>query len=131
MFATYSESSYRPQPFGLNWGQSLGPTRDRVAIARALRDAAAAAILEDVLPGDVLMDLREPLEILVLADRPGAANVLAGFRNQPSWVRGVLVLLILSGTAAAAVAALLGAGLEALAVAIASIAILIALSRAA
>jgi hypothetical protein len=129
VFTTFNQSAYRPQPFGLNWGQSLGPTSDRVAIARALRDAAAAAILEDVLPPEVLIDLRDPLEILALADQPGAANVLAGVRNRPTWVRAVLVVLVLTGPAAAAVAALMGAGLEVLAAAAASILILVALFR--
>ncbi|MGH2407967.1 MAG: hypothetical protein ACRDF7_07825 [Candidatus Limnocylindrales bacterium] len=129
VLASFNETGFRPQAFGLNWAQGLGPARDRVAIATALRDAAAAAILDDVLPREDLAELREPMEMLVLADRPGAANTLANFGSRPTWVRVVLVLFLLATTTGSiAVALVVGPGALPLAiVSVVSLVILLAL----
>jgi hypothetical protein len=130
VLVTFNQSGYRPQPFGLNWGQTLGPASDRVAIAMAVRDAAAAAVLEDVLSPAVLDDLRESFETLLLADQPGRSNVLLGIADRPPWVLAVLFALVLAGTATAGIVALRGFGLEALAASLVAIAIFVAIIRA-
>jgi hypothetical protein len=48
----YGEGTLNPTWVGLNWGISGGPAADRVAIVEALADAAAAAVVEDLVePG--------------------------------------------------------------------------------
>jgi hypothetical protein len=44
----YAAGGLRPTWLGLNWGVSQGTTNDRVAIVEALEDAAAAAVVEDL-----------------------------------------------------------------------------------
>jgi hypothetical protein len=45
----YSEGTLNPTWIALNWGVSEGTTADRVAIVEALSDAAAAAVVADLL----------------------------------------------------------------------------------
>jgi hypothetical protein len=97
VFRRFSESGFRPQPFGLNWLQSVGTAPDRVAIGMAVLDAAAAAVVEDGLADDVVVELTAPFEMLVGADLPGAGALLVGLGGRPVWVR--LVLLGLAGAA--------------------------------
>lgn len=49
----YAVGTYRPTFIALNWGISSGSIADRVAIAETLADAAAAAVVEDVLDPEV------------------------------------------------------------------------------
>jgi hypothetical protein len=97
VFRRFSESGFRPQPFGLNWLQSVGTAPDRVAIGVAVLDAVAAAVVEDGLADDVVVELTAPFETLVGADLPGAGALLVGLGGRPAWVR--LVLLALAGLA--------------------------------
>jgi hypothetical protein len=97
VFRRFSESGFRPQPFGLNWLQSVGSAPDRVAIGMAVVDAVAAAVVEDGLADDVVVELTAPFEMLVAADLPGAGALLVGLGGRPAWVR--LVLLGLAGAA--------------------------------
>jgi hypothetical protein len=97
VFRRFSESGFRPQPFGLNWLQSVGTAPDRVAIGVAVLDAVAAAVVEDGLADDVVVELTAPFEMLVGADLPGAGALLVGLGGRPVWVR--LVLLGLAGAA--------------------------------
>lgn len=60
----YSGSAYRPTWIGLNWGFSLGPTRDRVATIVAVQDAATAAVIEPLAPDELLDALRAPFELI-------------------------------------------------------------------
>jgi hypothetical protein len=102
VFRRFSESGFRPQPFGLNWLQSLGTAPDRAATAVAVIDAVATALVEDELPDDVVVELTGPFETLVTADLPGAGAILAGLEARPAWARTVLLVLAV-GTAAVAV----------------------------
>lgn len=97
VFRRFSESGFRPQPFGLNWLQSVGTAPDRAAIGVAVLDAVAAAVVEDGLADDVVVELTAPFETLVGADLPGAGALLVGLGGRPVWVR-----LILLGLACAA-----------------------------
>lgn len=53
VLARYSAGSLHPTFVGLNWGLSQGTVETRVAIAETLADAAAAAVVEDVLDPDI------------------------------------------------------------------------------
>ncbi len=53
----YAEGSLHPTWVGLNWGISQGTTEDRVAIVEALIDAAAAAVVRDLVSAEVADDL--------------------------------------------------------------------------
>jgi hypothetical protein len=97
VFRRFSESGFRPQPFGLNWLQSVGTAPDRAAIGVAVLDAVAAAVVEDGLDDDVVVELTTPFETLIAADLPGAGALLVGLGGRPAWVR--LVLLGLAGVA--------------------------------
>jgi len=100
----FSESGFRPQPFGLNWLQSLGTAPDRAATGLAVVDAVAVAVVEDELTDDDIVGLGGPFETLVVADFPGAGAALVGLGRRPAWVRGtLLVLAVLSLMAAIAV----------------------------
>jgi hypothetical protein len=49
----YASGMLHPTIVGLNWGLSQGTVEDRIAIAETLADAAAGAVLEDVLDPEV------------------------------------------------------------------------------
>lgn len=49
----YSEGGMHPTWVGLNWGISQGTVEDRVAIVEALEDAAAVAVVQDVVDAEV------------------------------------------------------------------------------
>jgi len=53
----YAEGSLHPTWVGLNWGLSQGTTEDRVAIVEALIDAAAAAVVSDLVSAEITDDL--------------------------------------------------------------------------
>ncbi len=97
VFRRFSESGFRPQPFGVNWLQSVGTAPDRAAIGVAVLDAVAAAVAEDGLADEVVVELTGPFETLIAADLPGAGALLVGLGGRPAWVR--LVLLGLAGAA--------------------------------
>jgi len=110
VFRRFSESGFRPQPFGLNWLQSLGTAPDRAATAVAVVDAVAAAVVEDDLPDESIVELTAPFETLVGADLPGAGATLVGLGGRPASARGaLLVLASLSLVAAIAVTLTYGA----------------------
>lgn len=130
VFRRFSESGFRPQPFGLNWLQSVGTVPDRAAIGVAVLDAVAVAVVEDGLDDDVVVQLTTPFETLVGADLPGAGALLVGLGGRPVWVR--LVLLGLAG-AALLVAIFLAIDNESpleLLVAIPALAVIVAVLRA-
>ncbi len=77
----YAEGSLHPTWVALNWGLSQGTVEDRVAIVEALADAAAAAVVADVLDPDVLAGLALDAEhVLALA---------AGNASEGSLARGL------------------------------------------
>jgi hypothetical protein len=108
VFRRFSESGFRPQPFGLNWLQSLGTAPDRAATAIAVVDAVAAAVVEDELPDEVVVELTAPFETLVTADLPGAGATLVGLEARPAWARAVLLVLAVGSAAVAVVIAATG-----------------------
>lgn len=60
----YVANQYRPTWVGLNWGVSTGRVEDRLVVTRALEDAAIAAVVEGVVPAEIVDDLREPFELV-------------------------------------------------------------------
>ncbi|HET9347386.1 MAG TPA: hypothetical protein VFO05_16960 [Candidatus Limnocylindrales bacterium] len=58
----YARHQYEPTWAGLNWGRSLGTTRDRLGLTVAAEDAAVAAVMSDLLDADTAAELTEPFE---------------------------------------------------------------------
>ena len=58
----YDRHMYDPTWVGLNWGRSLGTTKDRLGLIVAAEDAAIAAVMSDLLDVDLVASLAEPLE---------------------------------------------------------------------
>jgi hypothetical protein len=58
----YNRHAYDPTWAGLNWGRSLGTTRDRLGLVVAVVDAAIAAVLSDLLDEETAASLSEPFE---------------------------------------------------------------------
>jgi hypothetical protein len=67
----FGEGIYRPTFAGLNWGISMGPAESRIAIVEAIEDAAAAAVVQDVLDPDVYEELSLDADHLVALARGG------------------------------------------------------------
>ena len=61
----YSAGSLHATYIGLNWGISQGTVDDRVSVVQALEDAAAAAVVADVVERDVVDALSVDAEHLV------------------------------------------------------------------
>ncbi len=61
----YSAGSLHPTFIGLNWGLSQGTVDDRVSVAQALEDAAAAAVVADLVDRDIVESLSVDAEHLV------------------------------------------------------------------
>ena len=74
----YPGGGYRPTWFALNWGLSLGPTRDRVAAVIAVQDAATAAVIEPFALPELVAALRAPFETVALARPASRATPFAG-----------------------------------------------------
>jgi hypothetical protein len=79
VMARYSEGSYHPTFVGLNWGLSQGTVEDRVAISEALADAAAVAVVADVLDPEVAAALTR--------DAAAITNLAAGEASEGSLAR--------------------------------------------
>jgi hypothetical protein len=62
IFRAYDRHQYDPTWAGLNWGRSLGTSRDRLGLVLAAEDAAVAAVLSDLLDEDTVITLTEPFE---------------------------------------------------------------------
>jgi len=88
IFRAYNRHQYDPTWAGLNWGRSLGTTRDRLGLVLAAEDAAVAAVLSDLLDEDTVITLTEPFERAagmagstttpsLSLDRPGPVGWLA------------------------------------------------------
>jgi hypothetical protein len=74
----YAAGSLHPTWIGLNWGLSQGTTEDRVAIVEALIDAAAAAVVEDLVGTEVTEALSLDAErVLGLAGGEASEGSLA------------------------------------------------------
>lgn len=58
----YDRHLYDPTWAGLNWGRSLGTTRDRLGLVLAVEDAAIAAVMSDLLDEETIASLTEPFE---------------------------------------------------------------------
>ena len=58
----YARHQYEPTWAGLNWGRSMGTTRDRLGLTLAAEDAAVAAVMRDLLDDDTVAVLGEPFE---------------------------------------------------------------------
>jgi hypothetical protein len=77
----YSAGGLHPTWVGLNWGLSQGRIEDRVAIVEALEDAAAVAVVADVVDPDVADALSLDAEHLV--------GLAAGEANEGALSRAV------------------------------------------
>ena len=71
----YARHQYEPTWAGLNWGRSLGTTRDRLGLALAAEDAAVAEVMRDLLDEDTLS---------ALSERYGHAAGMSGSTSTPS-----------------------------------------------
>jgi hypothetical protein len=67
----YLADQYRPTWVGLNWGVSSGRVEDRLVVTRAVEDAAIAAVVDGVVPPEIVGDLREPFELVSSVDARG------------------------------------------------------------
>ncbi len=80
----YAEGTLHPTWLALNWGLSQGTVEDRVAIVEALADAAAAAVVADVLDPEVAAALSLDAEQVVgLAAGSASDGALARALQQP------------------------------------------------
>jgi hypothetical protein len=84
VMARYSAGSYHPTFAGLNWGLSQGTVEDRVGIAETLADAAAVAVVEDVLDPEIAAALtRDALAIANLSAGEASEGSLARAFREP------------------------------------------------
>ena len=83
----YNRHQYEPTWAGLNWGRSLGTTKDRLGLVVAAEDAAIAAVMSDLLDEETVASLAEPFEHAagmagstttpsLSLDRPGTQGLL-------------------------------------------------------
>jgi hypothetical protein len=77
----YADGTLHPTWIALNWGLSQGTVEDRVAIVEALADAAAAAVVADVLDPEVT----EALEL----DAGQVVGLASGAVSEGALVRGL------------------------------------------
>ena len=93
--------AYEPTWFGLNWGRSLGRADDRARLVAAVEDAAVAAVVADLLPGDDVAALREPFEHVasMAGTAPAASPLIEGPRRRRALV-AALFALTFAGAAA-------------------------------
>jgi hypothetical protein len=117
----YAAGMLHPTIVGLNWGLSQGTVEDRIAIAETLADAAAGAVLEDVLDPEVATALAgEAAAITGLATGeaydgslgrllrdPGDPELGPGRAMRLSRRAGVVTLVVLTALAAGIELALL------------------------
>ena len=119
----YARHQYEPTWAGLNWGRSMGTTRDRLGLTLAAEDAAVAAVMRDLLDDDTIAVLGEPFEHA--AGMAGSTAVPSLSLRQPNrlgwlvWVlmfaaafgivwfsvSGLAVLILVAGFLAVAVVA--------------------------
>jgi hypothetical protein len=147
VLARYAAGGLHPTWLGLNWGLSGGSAADEVAIVTALEDAAAAAVVADLLNADQVGVLQIDGEHLVeMAAGEVSEGALAhavappadGYRDTPWRTAGIatgafavmLAPVVLIEAAAAAAGASLGAEIGiGLAAGITGAAIVVSLSR--
>ena len=105
----YAAGMLHPTWVALNWGISQGTTEDRVAIIEALEDAAAAAVVEDLVDPEVAEALAlDAGQILRMAAGDVSEGSLAHVLTPPAeglhdtrmrWVGVCLAALVLGSTA--------------------------------
>lgn len=118
----YARHQYEPTWAGLNWGRSLGTTRDRLGLSLAAEDAAVAAVMSDLLDADTTAALAEGFERAAgMSGSTATPSLPLGRPNRVGWLIWFLM-------AAAAVGVFLnyalGFGMAILIVAVALIATL-------
>jgi hypothetical protein len=80
----YADGTLHATWVALNWGISQGTTEDRVAIVEALADAAAVAVVEDVLDPEVAAALAlDAQQVLGLATGSASDGALARALSDP------------------------------------------------
>lgn len=116
VMSRYADGSLHPTWAGLNWGLSQGTIEDRVAIVEALADAAAAAVVEDLVEPSVVEALAIDADhVLGLAVGEASEGSLghaiepppAGYRDTPARRLAVIVGAIVVGLLVFAVGAVL------------------------
>jgi hypothetical protein len=118
----YARHQYEPTWAGLNWGRSLGTTRDRLGLSIAAEDAAVAAVMSDLLDAHTAAALAEGFERAAgMAGSTSTPSLPLGRPNRIGWLVWFLM-------AAAAVGVFLnyalGFGMAVLIIAVALIATL-------
>ena len=93
LVAGFARRAYDPTWFGLNWGRSLGRARDRVALVAAAEDAAAGAVVEDLIDATLVDDLAGPFTFAagMRGSAPAANPIL---RRSRVGVAGRLAMLV-------------------------------------
>jgi hypothetical protein len=112
----YAEGGLHATWVGLNWGLSQGTTGDRVAIVEALADAAAAAVVADLVDREVVESLAlDAGHVLGLATGEASDGALAhatepaaaGFRDTPGRRIAVVVGALVVGVLVFAIGAVM------------------------
>ena len=110
----YDRHLYDPTWIGLNWGRSMGTTKDRLGLVIATEDAAVAAVMADLLDEDTVTTLSEPFEHAAgmvgstttpsqSLDRPGAIGTIgrilfAALAIGAAFAIGQAALVMLAGS---------------------------------
>jgi hypothetical protein len=97
----FGAMTFDPTWVGLNWGRSAGRAADRAAIAAAVGDAAAAAVVEDLVARDVSALLRERYELVVAGigspEPVGSLGRGLALSGTSSWlISGVIAIILLA-----------------------------------
>ncbi|MEA2549451.1 MAG: hypothetical protein QOE42_2049 [Chloroflexota bacterium] len=74
LLAGYNVLGFQPSWFGVMWSRSVGRADDRAHLISAIEDAAIAAVVDDLLPADDLVALREPF-VLAASMRGTAPSI--------------------------------------------------------
>lgn len=92
----YRDALFRPTWAGLNWGLSSGRAEDQAALAIAVEDAAAAAVLEDVLDPDLAAGLVLEVghAVAIAPTTPEGAFTITGTNSRAVWLAIALAILV-------------------------------------
>jgi hypothetical protein len=97
MLERLAAATYRPTWAGLNWGQSLGTAEDRVRMIQALEDAAAGAVVADLVDPEIAAELGEGFDRVEAVRRTGpaegSAEAVVRTASRPVRLVGIALLL--------------------------------------
>lgn len=89
----FSRRGYDPTWFELNWGRSIGRSRDRAVLMLAVVDAAVSAVVRDLLTEDDVANLEGPFHLAVsMKGATWVPNVLERRRGRAAIMRSAWFL---------------------------------------